>query len=81
MCRPAMPVVDPNPMTPVEWRSHFAMWVVTSSPLILGFDLTGKARLRTAWPIIANEEALAVSKSWSGHPGFLVANSTEVKDF
>ena len=72
--------VDPTPMTPVEWRTHFAMWAVTSSPLILGFDLTDKARLRAAWPIIANEEALAVSQSWSGHPGFLVANSTEVQD-
>ena len=75
------PPIDPNPMTPVEWRTHFAMWAVTSSPLILGFDLTDEARLRAAWPIIANEEALAVSQSWSGHPGFLIANSTEVQDF
>ena len=78
---PPKPVIDPNPMTPVEWRTHFAMWAVTSAPLILGFDLTDDARLRAAWPIIANEEALAVSQSWSGHPGFLVANSTEVQDF
>lgn len=75
------PPIDPNPMTPLEWRTHFAMWAVTSSPLILGFDLTDTARLRAAWPIVANEEALAVSQSWAGHPGFLVANSTEVKDF
>ena len=60
---PPMPHVDPNPMTPLEWRTHFAMWAVTSSPLILGFDLTDKARLRAAWPIIANEEALVVSQS------------------
>eukprot|EP01046_Picozoa_sp_COSAG06_P070610 COSAG06_NODE_19822_length_821_cov_0.595568_2_plen_163_part_01 len=73
---PPMPVVDPNPMTPTEWRTHFAMWAVTSSPLILGFDLTNDTMLRAAWPIIANEEALAVSQSWSGHPGFLVANSS-----
>ena len=78
---PSLPAIDPNPMTPVEWRTHFAMWAVTSSPLILGFDLTDDARLRAAWPIIANEETLAVSQSWSGHPGFLVANSTAVKDF
>ena len=48
---PPMPVVDPNPMTPTEWRTHFAMWAVTSSPLILGFDLTNDTMLRAAWPI------------------------------
>ena len=31
------------------------------------------------WPIIANEEVLAVSQSWFGHPGRLVANATEYR--
>ena len=52
------------------------MWAVTSSPLILGFDLTNTTLLSATWPIIANEEVLAVSQVWAGHPGRLVANSS-----
>jgi len=74
------PPFDPNPMNPLEWQTHFAMWAVTSSPLILGFDLTNATRLKMTWPIISNEEVLAVSQTWQGHPGRLVANSTETKD-
>ena len=55
------------------------MWAVTSSPLILGFDLTNATLLRLAWPIVANEEVLAVSQCWHGHPGRLVANASEYK--
>ena len=71
---------DPRPMRAVEWQSHFAMWAVTSSPLILGFDLTNTTILKETWPIISNEEVIAVSQTWAGHPGRLVANSTEYRD-
>jgi len=47
--------------------------------LFQGFDLTNSSLLEAAWPIIANEEVLAVSQVWAGHPGRLVANSTEYK--
>ena len=70
---------DRNYMGPLEWTTHFAMWAVTSSPLILGFDLTNATLLRQVWPIIANEEVLAVSQCWHGHPGRLVANASEYK--
>lgn len=70
----------PVPMSYLDWSSHFALWAVTSSPLILGFDLTNKTVLEMVWPIIANEEVLAVSQSWAGHPGRLVANSSSIKD-
>jgi alpha-galactosidase len=70
---------DPHLLNALEWRSHYAMWAVTSSPLILGFDLTNATLLREVWHIVANEELLAVSQTWQGHPGRLVANSTEYK--
>ena len=70
---------DPALLTPLEWSTHFALWAVTSSPLILGFDLANATKLRAAWPIIANEEVLAVSQCWHGHPGRLVANSSETR--
>lgn len=63
-------------MTEVEWQSHFSMWAVTSAPLILGFDLSDDKVMQTVWPIIANTEVLAVSQQYSGHPGYLVLNST-----
>jgi hypothetical protein len=73
------PHYDNTTMSWVEWRSHFAMWAITSSPLILGFDLTNRSKLEEVWPIIANEEILAISQSWHGHPGRLVGNSSEYR--
>jgi hypothetical protein len=73
------PPHDPHFMNFREWRSHFAMWAVTSSPLIIGFDMTNTTLLKATWPIIANEEVLAISQVWEGHPGRLVANSSAYK--
>jgi alpha-galactosidase len=73
------PPHDLRYLTPLEWRTHWAMWAVTSSPLIIGFDLTNATLLRQVWPIVANEEVLAVSQTWAGHPGRLVANASESK--
>ena len=70
---------DPNLLDYRQWESHFAMWAITSSPLILGFDLTNETLLKTTWPIIANEEMLAISQVWRGHPGRLVANASVYK--
>ena len=93
--------VGVEPMTPVESRTHFAMWCISSAPLILvrsnvstvesstqilysesllvwqGFDLHDSEVVEANWDIIANEEALNVSQSWHGHPGFLVKNSSQ----
>ena len=49
-----------------ESESHFAAWAITSSPLVLGFDLTNESRIDAAWPIISNERAMAVSQVWEG---------------
>ena len=61
-------------MTPLESRTHMGMWVVTSAPLILGFDLSDDKAVEQNWDIIANPEVLRVSQSWEGHPGRLVKN-------
>ena len=52
-----------------ESRSHFAMWAVMSSPLILSFDLANRAKMDQAWPIITNRRVLEVNQRWAGHPG------------
>jgi len=67
-------------LSEAEARTHFAAWCVTSSPLILGFDLADAQQLDAVWPIIANREALRVSQTWAGHPGRLVANSSKYFD-
>lgn len=65
-------------MNATEARSHFGMWAITSSPLILGLDFRDKAAVDFAWPIIANKEVLAVNRAWpastfgGGTPGRLV---------
>jgi hypothetical protein len=45
-----------------EDKTHFAAWAVTSSPLVLGLDLTDKDKLDQVWPVIANLGAIAVNK-------------------
>ena len=56
----------------VESRSHFGAWCITSSPLILGLDVTDEAKVQGVWSIISNREAIAVNQAWEGHPGRLV---------
>ena len=51
-------------------RAHFGAWCIMSSPLILGFDLRDEAKVAQLWPFVANTEAIAVSQSWGGHPGW-----------
>jgi alpha-galactosidase len=69
-----------NDLTLTESRTHFAAWAVTSSPLVLGFDLADNATYDKLYPIIASKRALSVSQQWAGHPGLLVANSTQYFD-
>lgn len=52
-----------------ESRSHFSLWAVMSSPLILSFRLTDEQKMDEAWPIITNTRVLAVNQRWAGHPG------------
>jgi len=55
-----------------EDRSHFAAWAITSSPLILGYDLNDEGVTDKIWDIISNQETIAVNQHWEGHPGRLV---------
>merc|ERR1711998_723985 len=58
-----------------EDRAHFGAWCITSSPLILSFDLRDDAKMDKAWGVITNEDAIAVNQNWAGHPGRLVQAS------
>jgi alpha-galactosidase len=51
-----------NLPTQEEDRTHFAAWCVTSSPLVLGLDLTDTDKVDGVWGIIANPGAIAVNK-------------------
>jgi alpha-galactosidase len=55
-----------------EDRSHFGAWVITSSPLILGYDVNNEQLTDKIWDIITNREAIAINQAWAGHPGQLV---------
>ena len=53
-------------------EAHFGLWVVTSSPLILGFDMLSDETMDRVWPIISNVEAIAINQAWFGSPGQLL---------
>ena len=44
-----------NGLSPTESRTHFAAFAVTSSPLVLGFDLTNASLYAELYPIVANK--------------------------
>lgn len=55
-----------------EERSHWGLWSIVSSPLILGFDMSNKDKMDRVWPIITNTDALSVNHGWVDHPGTLI---------
>eukprot|EP01043_Picozoa_sp_COSAG02_P017542 COSAG02_NODE_796_length_17128_cov_176.587586_13_plen_58_part_00 len=44
-------------------EAHFGLWVVTSSPLILGFDMLSDETMNRVWPIITNVEAIEINQA------------------
>ena len=52
-----------------EDRTHFGLWAVSSSPLVLGFDLADSATTGRVWDIVTNTEVLAVNQAWHGDAG------------
>lgn len=68
------------PLSHRESQSHFGLWAIISSPLILGLDLADGPSVDAIWDIVANTEVIRVSQAWAGHPGRLVANSTTYFD-
>lgn len=59
---------DPG-LSMAETRSHFASWIVVSSPLTLSHDVNNDTIMDQVWPIIANKEAIAVSQTYAGFSG------------
>jgi hypothetical protein len=53
-------------------RAHFGAWCVTSSPLVLGLDITNSTILGPVVDIVTNPEAIKINQEWAGHPGALV---------
>ena len=61
----------------MEGRTNFGVLCVTSSPLILGMDVTKPARVERVWEILSNEEAIAVNQLWSGnHTQAIISTAT-----
>ena len=56
-----------QPLTPAEARAHFALYCVTSSPLILGNDVRNMSADDLA--IVTNKDAIAVNQAWAGFAG------------
>lgn len=67
-----------DPLNEPESYTHFGLWSITSSPLILSLDLNNQTAMDFAWPIISNKEGIAVNQIWAGEAGnvFSQANTT-----
>ena len=50
-------------------RTHFGAWVITSNPLVLGYDLSDDVINDRVWDFVTNQEAIAINQAWAGHPG------------
>merc|ERR1712151_317370 len=68
---------DPG-LSMAETRTHFASWVIVSSPLTLSHDVNNDTITKSIWPIIANKEAIAVSQTYAGFSGGAFKPSSEV---
>lgn len=67
---------DPG-LSPAETRTHFYSWVIVSSPLTLSHNVNDDTVNEAVWPVITNEEALAVSEAYFGHSGTAFTSSEE----
>lgn len=61
-----------NGMTDAEDRSHFAMWSMLSSPLIMGNDL--RSATKETIKTITNKEVIAINQDKLGIQGFRFSN-------
>jgi len=62
-------------MTMDEERTVFANWAIISSPLVLAIDTTDDDVVAKYYPIVGNEQALAINSEWAGSPGILFKES------
>lgn len=52
------------PMTIREWQTHFSLWAIFKSPLVLGADIRNMSA--EAFAIITNPEVIAVNQDSLG---------------
>ncbi|MEO6360727.1 MAG: NPCBM/NEW2 domain-containing protein [Sphingomicrobium sp.] len=68
---------DANHMT--EARSHFGLWAMMNSPLIIGFDLRKATPEQLA--LLGNQRIIAVNQDRAGHQAVPVYQSNELQTF
>ena len=66
-----------NGMTDAEDRSHFAMWSMLASPLIMGNDL--RSASNETIKTLANKEVIAVNQDKLGIQGFRFSNENDIE--
>lgn len=62
----------PDPLRTDQERTHWGLWCILSSPLILGLDMSQRETMDRVWATITNKDALDVNDAWVGQPGTLV---------
>jgi alpha-galactosidase len=74
---PDMLEVGNGGMTQTEYTTHFSLWSLLSSPLLLGNDLRSVSA--STLSIVANTDVLAVNQDWGGSQGRRVADFGETE--
>ncbi|HEX2584929.1 MAG TPA: NPCBM/NEW2 domain-containing protein [Steroidobacteraceae bacterium] len=62
-----------------EARSHFALWAMVNSPLILGYDI--RVSPAETLTIVGNEDIIAINQDVAGNQAVLAYNSDDVQIF
>lgn len=63
---PDMLMIGMNGLTDVMYKTHFTMWCMMNSPLMLGLDLRRVKKGDKLWKIIANKELIALNQDALG---------------
>ncbi|WP_281764993.1 glycoside hydrolase family 27 protein [Neptunitalea lumnitzerae] len=66
-----------NGMTDAEDRSHFAMWSILTSPLMMGNDLRSMSKETTK--TLTNKEVIAINQDALGIPGLRFSNENKLE--
>eukprot|EP00039_Didymoeca_costata_P013692 m.212155 g.212155 ORF g.212155 m.212155 type:complete len:445 (-) comp15848_c0_seq8:31-1365(-) len=59
----------------IEAQTHFAAWCISSSPLVLGYDL--RKSTKSVLDIVTNQDAINVNQDWNGDSGAPMLTSSE----
>ena len=61
----------------VEAKSHFSLWAILNSPLIIGYDLRDAPK--PIMDIFGNKEIVAINQDKAGHQAILAYNSDDIQ--